>query len=69
LDSLPGSNITTSRKGKVLITDFGIALAKGEVIITQPDDCTGSLHYISPEQVAGRDEEVDERSAVDSLGV
>lgn len=58
-------NIMISREGKVKVTDFGIARAASANTIN--GNAMGSVHYISPEQAAGR--YVDEKSDIYSLGI
>ena len=58
-------NIIISRKGKVKVTDFGIA--KATTSQTTTSSAMGSVHYASPEQARGG--YVDHRSDIYSLGI
>lgn len=58
-------NIMISREGKVKVTDFGIARAASSNTIN--GTAMGSVHYISPEQAAGK--YVDEKTDIYSLGI
>ena len=63
------------RVGRPKVLDFGVARAVGEdfATLTMTETGTGALvgtvAYMSPEQVAGKTDAVDERSDVYSLGV
>lgn len=59
-------NIIVDEKGRVKVTDFGIALAK-ENDDGYADDVIGSAHYIAPEQAEKGF--ADERSDLYSLGI
>ncbi|MCC6669418.1 MAG: protein kinase [Planctomycetes bacterium] len=63
------SNIMLARDGRVLLLDFGLALAEGASRITRTGAHLGSLPYSAPEQVQGGGRAVDRRSDVFSLGV
>ena len=65
-DIKPG-NIMIDRSGRVLITDFGIALTLSGDPETLDDEILGTPEYMSPEQLRGLD--LDERTDVYSLGV
>jgi eukaryotic-like serine/threonine-protein kinase len=52
-DVKPG-NIMLTPKGKVKVTDFGIARAEGDSTLTEAGAVMGTAHYASPEQVQGR---------------
>jgi len=65
-DIKPG-NIMLSYDGRVMITDFGIAKAPGDLTITSTGQVIGSPSYMSPEQAAGRP--TDHRSDLFSLGI
>ncbi len=60
-------NILFSRKGKVKVTDFGIAIAGDGVTVTAGDQIIGSVQYISPEQARG--EIAGKQSDLYSLGI
>lgn len=61
------SNVMLDFRGSVKLTDFGIALAVTNQILSGPGVVTGKLAYMSPEQAAG--EQVDARSDIYSLGL
>lgn len=62
------SNIILKSDDTPKILDFGIAkILQGDVKLTQTGTRMGSVVYMSPEQVMGRD--VDQRSDIYSLGV
>jgi eukaryotic-like serine/threonine-protein kinase len=61
------SNILISNDGRVLLADFGLAIAAGAPTLTQTGTIAGTPAYMSPEQVMGKP--VDARSDIFSLGV
>jgi serine/threonine protein kinase/pSer/pThr/pTyr-binding forkhead associated (FHA) protein len=61
------SNILISNNGRVLLADFGLAIAPGVPTLTQAGTIAGTPAYMSPEQVKGKP--VDARSDIFSLGV
>lgn len=61
-------NILVDDRGKVKVTDFGIARATDSHTMTMNDGTVmGSVHYFSPEQARGLP--VDEKSDIYSLGI
>ena len=71
---LKPSNVLVDEDGNVKILDFGLARLQEEEIavggtLTEPGRIMGTLTYMSPEQSAGRSEQLDVRSDVYSLGV
>ena len=62
---LKPANVMIDGRGKLLITDFGLAAVASEV--RDEDIRSGTPAYMSPEQLAGR--EVTERSDIYSLGI
>ncbi|MFJ3234366.1 serine/threonine-protein kinase [Streptomyces sp. NPDC086787] len=46
-------NILLARDGRVLLTDFGIALIEGDPALTRTGELVGSLDYLAPERTGG----------------
>ncbi len=68
-DLKPG-NILVDDQGQPKILDFGIArLSEDTDGMTGTGQVLGTLPYISPEQLAGQREQIDERTDVYALGV
>ena len=63
------SNLILSRDGRVMIADFGLALAPDEHAITITGAIVGTLNYMSPEQAMAKRVQVDHRTDIYSLGV
>jgi serine/threonine protein kinase/Tfp pilus assembly protein PilF len=60
-------NIIIDKDDRVKILDFGLAKLKGVSKLTKETSTLGTIHYMSPEQIQGKD--VDERSDIWSLSV
>jgi len=63
------ANILVEAQGTPRLTDFGIALDLDASELTQTGEVCGSPCYMSPEQAFRREQPLDERSDVYSLGV
>jgi serine/threonine protein kinase/capsular polysaccharide biosynthesis protein len=65
-------NLLMDKKGRVKITDFGIAkmlgLTAGQTALTGARDVVGTPHYMAPEQLE-KPQTVDHRADIYSLGV
>ena len=61
------SNILIDSQNRVRIVDFGLAAISGSEQLTKTGSTLGTIGYMSPEQVQGKD--VDHRSDLFSLGV
>lgn len=61
-----GRNVMRARDGRVVVLDFGLALAQGRSRITSSHTTIGTLSYMAPEQVRG--EAADARSDLFGLG-
>lgn len=61
------SNILIDSHGRVKIVDFGLASVVGSDQLTRTGSTLGTIGYMSPEQVQGK--EIDRRSDLFSLGV
>jgi len=64
---IKSDNIMVNQEGQVKIMDFGLAKLKGVTKLTKTGTTLGTLQYMSPEQVQGK--EVDQRSDIFSFGV
>lgn len=60
-------NIMILEDGLVKITDFGVAMALNASDLTQTNSVMGSVHYLPPEQAAGKGSTI--KSDVYSLGI
>ena len=63
------SNLLLDEKGKVWVTDFGVARCKASSGLTETGYVVGSMPYMSPEQARGQPALVDHRTDIYSLGV
>ncbi len=61
------TNIVADKRGRIRILDFGLATITGAEEITKTGSTLGTVAYMSPEQVSGR--EVDHRSDLFSFGI
>jgi serine/threonine protein kinase/Flp pilus assembly protein TadD len=66
-DIKPG-NLLVDRKGKVWVTDFGLAQFRSNTDLTRTGDLVGTLRYMSPEQALAKRALVDQRTDIYSLG-
>lgn len=62
------SNLMLDSRGKVWVTDFGLARLETNAELTMTGDLLGTLRYMSPEQVRGQPTAVDHRTDIYSLG-
>ncbi len=67
-DVKPANILLDVQDGRAKLTDFGLVYAENEETLTQADTICGTPEYMSPEQ-AGRNQELDGRSDIYSLGV
>src|SRR5579871_315542 len=63
------ANLLVDVKGKLWITDFGLAHCRAGAELTMTGDVVGTLRYMSPEQALGKRLLVDYRTDIYSLGV
>jgi serine/threonine protein kinase len=59
------ANIMVNAKNQIKVMDFGLAKLKGSLKLTRTSSTVGTLAYMAPEQIEGR--EVDARSDIFSL--
>lgn len=62
------SNLLLDDEGKLWVADFGLARFQYERALTGTGEMIGTMRYMSPEQAAGRSEQVDHRTDIYSLG-
>ncbi len=60
-------NIMVTADGRIKVMDFGLAKLKGSLRLTKTSSTVGTLAYMAPEQVQGK--EADARSDIFSFGV
>lgn len=60
-------NVIVKSDGSVKILDFGIALAKGSIQVTDANNVMGSVHYLAPELAKGESASV--QSDIYALGI
>lgn len=63
------SNLLLDARGKLWVTDFGLARVQTEAGLSVTGDVLGTVRYMSPEQAAGQSSLVDHRTDVYSLGI
>ncbi len=61
------ANIAVDNTNRIKLLDFGLATSEGDDKLTKTGSTLGTVAYMSPEQVSGR--EIDHRSDLFSLGV
>ena len=64
---LKPQNIMIESDGQIKITDFGIAMALNSTQLTQTNSVMGSVHYLPPEQAAGKGATI--KSDIYSMGI
>ncbi len=64
---LKPQNIMIEDDGQIKITDFGIAMALNSTQLTQTNSVMGSVHYLPPEQAAGKGSTI--KSDIYSMGI
>lgn len=64
---LKPQNIMIQDDGQIKITDFGIAMALNSTQLTQTNSVMGSVHYLPPEQAAGKGSTI--KSDIYSIGI
>jgi serine/threonine protein kinase/Flp pilus assembly protein TadD len=62
------SNLMLDSRGKVWVTDFGLAHVQGGKSLTMTGDLVGTLRYMSPEQALAQRVVTDHRTDIYSLG-
>lgn len=62
------SNLMLDSRGKVWVTDFGLAATEQDITLTMSGDLLGTLAYMSPEQALAHRVRIDGRTDVYSLG-
>jgi TolB-like protein len=64
---IKSTNVIVDTKGRARLLDFGLAAIAGDDKLTKTGSTLGTVSYMSPEQVSGR--EVDQRSDLFSFGI
>ena len=64
---IKSDNIMVTKTDQIKVMDFGLAKLRGSVKITKSTSTIGTLAYMAPEQIEGR--EIDNRADIFSFGV
>ncbi|MDO4197640.1 MAG: protein kinase [Erysipelotrichaceae bacterium] len=64
---IKSQNVLIKHDGTVKLSDFGIAIANGDIEITSKDSVIGSVHYLAPELSKGKQASM--QSDIYSLGI
>jgi hypothetical protein len=62
------ANLLVDERGKLWVTDFGLAHCQGNGAMTMTGDLVGTLRYMSPEQALAQRVNIDHRTDIYSLG-
>jgi eukaryotic-like serine/threonine-protein kinase len=62
------ANLLVDTRGRLWVTDFGLAHCQSQVGLTMTGDLVGTLRYMSPEQALAQRVVIDHRTDVYSLG-
>jgi serine/threonine protein kinase len=62
------SNLLIDQRGRLWLSDFGLARLEMDAGLTRTGDLLGTLRYMSPEQALGQCSELDARADIYSLG-
>jgi serine/threonine protein kinase/Flp pilus assembly protein TadD len=62
------ANLLIDARGRLWVTDFGLAHCQGNPGLTMTGDLVGTLRYMSPEQALAKRGQIDHRTDVYSLG-
>ncbi len=63
------SNLLIDSSGKIWIADFGLARVRGNANMTAEGKIMGTARYMSPEQITGKQHEIDHRTDIYALGI
>ena len=64
------SNILVRQNGEPVLIDFGIAKdLENDIVQTQTENISGTIRYMSLEQMRGKKDQVDARTDIYSLGI
>lgn len=66
-DIKPG-NLMLCTDGRIVVLDFGLVKSTDDQTVTSTGSILGTYRYMSPEQIRGRNDAIDARSDVYSLG-
>jgi serine/threonine-protein kinase len=68
-DLKPGNVMLTRPGNQVVVVDFGIALGKDSIRLTRPGGRLGTLSFMAPEQIRGRQEDLGPGADIYACGV
>ncbi|WP_369382312.1 protein kinase [Streptomyces sp. cg36] len=62
------ANVLLGHDGRIVLTDFGIAVESGDTSLTRTGELVGSVHYLAPERLRSADSEPGPACDLWSLG-